>query len=65
MSKIANTHSFSALNIAIVINQHDSSYSSTSNFGLNGSRIKIKFSILLFLKFLLKISPKRFILYWI
>ena len=65
MSKIANTHDLSALNIAIVINQHASGYSSTCNFGLNGSRIKIKFGILLFSKFLLKISPKRFILYWI
>ena len=40
MSKIANIHDLSALNIAIVINQHASGYSSTSNFGLNGSKNK-------------------------
>ena len=64
MSKIANTV-FLLLNSSIVTNQHDSGCSSTTNFGLNGGRIKIRFGILLLFKFLLKTSQNRFILYWI
>lgn len=62
MSEIGEAYQLSALHIFIVIVQHDSGYSSTSQFSVNGGIFK-KFSPVQFFKFLLKTSQNRFFLY--
>lgn len=40
MPKTADTYKFSALSILIIINQHNSGFSSTCMFGLSGRVLK-------------------------